>query len=329
MRKIPSFKPSKIPQALLDPFLLEEANQTSIVEIPGTIPVPEPDDGDSRSSVFNMCVQWSVRVKEKAIELMKSGGNSVSDVYNLFGARVPYRTLFRWKKSGDHQRKEGSGRKALFPEIEELLFEWFIKQRIWKMPVNELNLRTKALLLKKKIQKTNIFFEEKLKALKACKFSRGWVQKFQKRHKLALRKGTTVSKKMRKDIEEGVKTFFMQLDSAIGAEKYKLIVNFDEVAVFFEMQSNQTLEIRGTKHVGIFATGHEKERATAILGVCSDGTRLPLVVIFKVVANKERSNVDVLYEPHVNSVENSATQSLIAQDGILALQNPKDGIILT
>ena len=41
------------------------------------------------------------------------------------------------------------------------------------MPVNELNLRTKALLLKKKIQKTNIFFEEKLKALKAEAGSRG------------------------------------------------------------------------------------------------------------------------------------------------------------
>jgi hypothetical protein len=52
--------------------------------------------------------------------------------------------------------------------------------------------------------------------------------------------------------------------------------------------------------------------------LCSDGTKLPSVIIFKVPANQDRSDVDVAYQG--NNANNNDIQSML---DILALQNPK------
>ena len=62
-----------------------------------------------------------------------------------------------------------------------------------------------------------------------------------------------------------------------------LIGNMDEVPLSFNMPSNRTIDITGTKTVGIRTTGHEKSNFTVVLGCMANGVKLPPVIIFKLV----------------------------------------------
>lgn len=61
----------------------------------------------------------------------------------------------------------------------------------------------------------------------------------------------------------------------------------DEIGVFFEMEHDYTIEVKGKKHVGKFSSGKDKERVTVVVTACSDGRLLPPLFIFK--ASKPRN----------------------------------------
>ena len=62
-----------------------------------------------------------------------------------------------------------------------------------------------------------------------------------------------------------------------------LIGNIDETAVAFNMTYNTTIEEKGTKTIAIASTGHENSNFTVVLVCLADGTKLPPVIIFKLV----------------------------------------------
>ena len=49
------------------------------------------------------------------------------------------------------------------------------------------------------------------------------------------------------------------------------------------MPNSTTIEQRNTKTVSILSTGHERSNFTVVLGCLADGTKLPPVIIFKLV----------------------------------------------
>ncbi|CAG8449316.1 2501_t:CDS:1, partial [Funneliformis caledonium] len=55
----------------------------------------------------------------------------------------------------------------------------------------------------------------------------------------------------------------------------------DETPVYFDMVGNLTIENHDAKTVQIRTTGNEKNQFTCVLTVLADGTKLPLIVIFK------------------------------------------------
>lgn len=55
----------------------------------------------------------------------------------------------------------------------------------------------------------------------------------------------------------------------------------DEVALTFDVPSNRTQDIKGAEWITIKTSGHDKTHYTAILVCCADGTKLPLLLIFK------------------------------------------------
>ena len=62
-----------------------------------------------------------------------------------------------------------------------------------------------------------------------------------------------------------------------------LIRNIDETPVSFNLPNNTTVEQHNTKTVSILSTGHEHSSFTVVLSCMADGTKLPPVIIFKLV----------------------------------------------
>jgi len=57
----------------------------------------------------------------------------------------------------------------------------------------------------------------------------------------------------------------------------------DKTPMSFNLPNNTTVEQCGTRTVSILSTGHERSNFTVMLGCMADGTKLPLVIIFKLV----------------------------------------------
>ena len=61
----------------------------------------------------------------------------------------------------------------------------------------------------------------------------------------------------------------------------KYFINMDQTAVYFEMKSNTTVDTVGVKTVSIRDSASNSKRATVVLAVAADGTKLPPFVVFK------------------------------------------------
>jgi hypothetical protein len=59
------------------------------------------------------------------------------------------------------------------------------------------------------------------------------------------------------------------------------IGNMDEVALTFDIPSNRTQDMKGAEWITIKISGQDKTHYTATLVCCADGTKLPLLLIFK------------------------------------------------
>ena len=127
---------------------------------------------------------------------------------------------------------------------------------------------------------------------------------------------TTKVKKKISDVKDDVLTFFRLIEPM---DKWQNVVwiNFDEVALFFEIDQNYTLEVKGKKVIGIRSFGKDKERATVLLTATSDGHIFPPVLIFKSVAKKYQNNED-----YVETLE-ANIQKLVSETGALILCNKK------
>ena len=60
-----------------------------------------------------------------------------------------------------------------------------------------------------------------------------------------------------------------------------LLVNMDEIAVYFKCSPNRTVHIKGEKTVSVMKGGASSMRFTLAVAVAIDGTKLPLFAIFK------------------------------------------------
>jgi hypothetical protein len=61
----------------------------------------------------------------------------------------------------------------------------------------------------------------------------------------------------------------------------KYFINMDQTAVYFEMKSTTTVHEKGARTVSVRESGSNSQRATIVLAVAADGTKLPPFVVFK------------------------------------------------
>ena len=57
----------------------------------------------------------------------------------------------------------------------------------------------------------------------------------------------------------------------------------DEMPLSFNLPNSTTIEQRDTKTVSILSTDHKRSNFTVVLGCLANGTKLPPVIIFKLV----------------------------------------------
>jgi sugar-specific transcriptional regulator TrmB len=223
---------------------------------------------------------WSGKVIAKALESLKKYTPTV--VHMMFGSKIPYRTLIYWKNRGTSERKVGSGKKVICEELDSYVFEAFLKQRSRKLPVTEALLREQGKkFAQRHAESIHTLNPELYKKLKDFKASNGWIEKFKRRFSIVRRQTTTTTSEDLLDIKKAVDQFYLDLDRELHEKKLTLLVNMDEVGIFFDMESNSTLDIKGKKIVSVYASSKSKQRVTVCLIVTSKGHTLPPVIIVK------------------------------------------------
>jgi len=66
-----------------------------------------------------------------------------------------------------------------------------------------------------------------------------------------------------------------------GAGKELILLNMDEVPVYYDIQRNSTYHWKGDKSIKVIRTNGEKKRITVCFVILSNGKKLPPMVIFK------------------------------------------------
>jgi hypothetical protein len=86
------------------------------------------------------------------------------------------------------------------------------------------------------------------------------------RNRLALRRRTTLAKKLPTDYVEKLIAYQRHIINLHRKHDYLLgqMGNTDETPVFFDMPANITVDTKGSKSVLVKTTGHEKLRITVM-----------------------------------------------------------------
>jgi hypothetical protein len=131
------------------------------------------------------------------------------------------------------------------------------------------------------------------------KASNGWAVRFMRRKVLALRRRTTLAKKLPTDYVEKLIAYQRHIINLCQKHDYLLgqIGNADEIPVFFDMPANTTVDTKFSKSVLVKTTGHEKLRITMMLSVLADGRKLiPFVILKRKNLPKEEVLTEIIFK---------------------------------
>lgn len=218
-------------------------------------------------------MKFEAGFKLKVVEYAEKNGNSVAGRHfginekNIRGWRKSVESLKKLPKSKCAQR----GKVCLWPDLERQLFEWVVEQRECGYIVT----RNQIMLKAKKISK--------MENIQNFKGNRGWCDRFMKRKNLSIRQKTKIAQKLPKDLEDKITKFLSYVIRLRKSCNFDLtsIGNMDETPVWFDMPSERTVDIRGSKTILVKTTGHEKSRFTVVLTCLANGEKLRPMIIFK------------------------------------------------
>ena len=173
-----------------------------------------------------------------------------------------------------------TGARPKYPLLEDELLEWFRELRRQLKTVTRYMIGAKARNMAHK-QEYRTLYPDVLN----CKFSHKWVDGFMSRNSLVNRRRTTVTQRLPEEYNEDQQCFLSYILYMRTEYNYplNLIGNMDETPLSFNLPSQTTVEERGKRTVSILTTGHEHTNFTVTLTCLADGTKLPPLIIFKLV----------------------------------------------
>jgi hypothetical protein len=113
------------------------------------------------------------------------------------------------------------------------------------------------------------------------KASTSWCVRMMRQAGLALWRQTTLAHRLPGEYSQKLLEFQRHVIKLRKQHSYMLghIVNADQTLVYFDMMLNITVNEKGAKKVLIIGTGNKKARITVMLGVLTNGRKLPPYVI--------------------------------------------------
>lgn len=206
---------------------------------------------------------YDAATKLKIIQFAEEHNNSAA--HRKFGVSESNVRLWRRQKTNILEmpklKHAQRGKKAFYPVLERDLVSWVESQRNDGCSVTGLQIQLQA---KKMIK------DAKYGNSKAFKVSKGWFQRFLKRHCLRLRLNTNIELPV--ELEDKIQIFHELVTDLRKMYDFPLsqIGNVDKIPVSLELPGRKTME-----------TKHEKFHFTVVLCCLADGTKLAPMVIFK------------------------------------------------
>jgi transposase-like protein len=189
-------------------------------------------------------------------------------------------------------QKLNIGARPKYLQLEEELLEWVRDLRRQLKTVTRYMIGAKARSLAHKQEYRSLYPD-----IHKCQFSHKWVDGFMSRHSLVNRRRTTVAQRLPEEYNEQQQNFLSYLLYLRTEHDYplNLIGNMDETPMAFNLPSQTTIEERGKRTVSILTTGHERTHFTVTLACLADGTKLPPLIIFKLVKVPREQFPDGIY----------------------------------
>ena len=170
------------------------------------------------------------------------------------------------------KRLKGAGRKPVLGDLEDSLLDAIIERRINKEKVTREWIAVEGLHLFATIDDGPV---------RRFDASPQWVSSFMRRNDLSLRRRTNLTTLSDAQLVERAVSYMRYLKEHKPDFNLAHTVLMDETAVYFEDAREQTVEVRGARHVVVKSTGFASMRVTAILAVTAEGVKLPPVVVWK------------------------------------------------
>ena len=223
---------------------------------------------------------YTLKFKREVVNYAKQHSKSVAA--NQFNLDISM--IGRWVKASvnwtteknDKKKKIGSGRKALYPEAEKVLYNWIIEQRKQELAVTYITIQNKMKEILREPSMIALY-----NSIDDFKVSLRWLRLFLKRYGLVLRRRTKISQKLPEQTNELLESFNEFVINLRMEKSFEMcdIFNMDKTPVWFDMAGNFTVNQKGEKMVHIRGTGNEKNRFTVVL-TCAAGKflKLPFLV---------------------------------------------------
>lgn len=250
----------------------DESSQLAKIQSEDSIPLLQSmNPSNIQASKRGKYKAYTVKEKVTIVQEAKTAGlRPIAAKYNLTPS-----TLAGWMKTDFSKQRNpggrlsGGGRKISYgQDVDSKIISWVLEQREQQIPVSGEMIMAYA---KTSVQPQFPNFQA----------SRGWLDKFMKRHHLSLRSRTSMAQKLPSDLEDKVTSFHQFVKDQRRENEYDYIINMDETPAYFDVVPSKTVDITGKKTIKIRTTGSDKRHLTVILAVSSCGSLLPAIVIFK------------------------------------------------
>ena len=204
---------------------------------------------------------YSTKFKKQVVDYHKESGGTLALTSLHFGIndslvskwlKLPH---FFFSDENINSKRVGSGRRADYPELEELLFEAIkgLRDKGLVVKYSKIKALAKNIATRKDIDITG---------LKMCD---NWVYRFCQRYGISDRAKTHTSQECLKSPLEQcviVSNYLASIRNILSLYEACHIFNMDETPVYMDMPGERTMHFKGSKTVDIINTGNEKSRFT-------------------------------------------------------------------
>lgn len=194
--------------------------------------------------------RWTVKQKLAACNLYHQSKTNYSAIAREYPGATPSQ-IRRWYKAfllGKYKKvltsavTVGSGRTAFYPKLEDTLVTWITKHR-----QNGHGVSRNAIIMKAKQLMKDPDLIKEYPGLVKFKASLKWLAGFMRRRGLSLRRKTTISQHLPKDLafklasfQQYIITYRRKFNPTL-----KQIANMDETPMWFDMPCETTVDFKG------------------------------------------------------------------------------------